>query len=243
MEHQLSLTALLNRLVPGPVNALFDLLRIPHEAGHPWTNWLSMEVLVAAIIVVLFALLRMSLSIDNPGKLQHLFELIYEFVRGQAHDTIEHGADRYAAFFGTLFIFILFMNLIGIIPGFESPTMFPMVPLGLAVCAFLYYNWAGLRALGLLGYLKQFVGPVWWLFFLMIPIEIISHLARPLSLTVRLFANMFAGEKVTFTFLTLTYFIAPTIFMGLHVFVAMLQAYIFMLLTIIYVSMAVAHEH
>jgi len=202
-----------------------------------------MELLVAAIIVVLFAVLRARLSVDNPGKLQHLFELVYEFVRGQANDTIAHGADRYVGFFGTLFIFILFMNLIGIVPGFESPTMSPMVPLGLAVSAFVYYNWAGLRAQGVLGYLKQFIGPVWWLFFLMIPIEIISHLARPLSLTVRLFANMFAGEKVTFTFLTLTYFIAPTIFMGLHVFVAMLQAYIFMLLTIIYVSMAVAHEH
>jgi len=243
MEHELWLTAFFNRSLAAPANAFFDALRIPHNAAQPWTNALSMEVLVAAIIVVLFAILRTRLSVDNPGKLQHLFELVYEFVRGQAHDTIAHGADRYVGFFSTLFIFILFMNLIGIIPGFESPTMSPMVPLGLAVSAFAYYNWAGLREQGLLGYLKHFVGPVWWLFFLMIPIEIISHLARPLSLTVRLFANMFAGEKVTFTFLTLTYFIAPTIFMGLHVFVAMLQAYIFMLLTIIYVSMAVAHEH
>jgi F-type H+-transporting ATPase subunit a len=77
----------------------------------------------------------------------------------------------------------------------------------------------------------------------MIPIELISHLARPLSLTVRLYANMFAGEKVTMTFLTLTFFAAPVIFMGLHVFVALLQAFIFMLLAMIYVSGAVAHEH
>lgn len=243
MEHQLWLTGLLNRLIPGPADALFNVLRIPHDHAYPWTNWFSMEILVAAIIVVVFGLLRTRLSVENPGGLQHVFELVFEFVRGTARDTIAHGADRYVGFLGTLFIFILFMNLIGIVPGFESPTMSPMVPLGLAVCAFLYYNWSGLRAQGVLGYLKSFVGPVWWLFFLMIPIEIISHLARPLSLTVRLFANMFAGEKVTFTFLTLTYFIAPTIFMGLHVFVALLQAYIFMLLTTIYVSMAVAHEH
>ena len=78
---------------------------------------------------------------------------------------------------------------------------------------------------------------------LMVPIELISHLSRPLSLTVRLFANMFAGEKVTLTFLSLTFLIAPAIFMGLHVFVAFLQAYIFMLLAMIYVGGAVAHEH
>ena len=243
MEHELWLTALLNRFLAVPANALLNAASIPHEAAHPWANWASMEALVALIILVVFALLRTRLSPDNPGPFQHTFELVYEFVSGQSHDTIEHGADKYVPFFGTLFIFILFMNLIGIVPGFESPTMSPVVPLGLAVSAFLYYNWAGLREKGLLGYLKQFVGPVWWLFFLMIPIEIISHLARPLSLTVRLFANMFAGEKVTFTFLTLTYFIVPSIFMGLHVFVAVLQAYIFMLLTIIYVSMSVAHDH
>ncbi len=77
----------------------------------------------------------------------------------------------------------------------------------------------------------------------MVPIELISHLARPLSLTIRLFANMFAGERVTLTFLTLTYFALPAVFMGLHVFVALLQAFIFMLLAMIYVSGAVAHEH
>jgi F-type H+-transporting ATPase subunit a len=252
MEHEVWLTVLLNRWLAGPADAVLNAIRQiprvaravgPYDATHPWSNWASMELLVAALIVVVFGILRTMLSPDNPGTLQHTFEVIYEFVRGQARDTIEHHADNYARYFGTLFIFILFMNLIGIIPGFESPTMSPAVPLGLAVCTFLYYNWSGIRAKGIGRYLLTFIGPVWWLFPLMIPIEIISHLARPLSLTVRLFANMFAGEKVTVTFLTLTYFLAPSIFMGLHVFVAFLQAYIFMLLTIIYVSMAVSHEH
>ena len=116
------------------------------------------------------------------------------------------------------------------------------MPLGLAVAVFLYYHWMGLREQGVGKYLVHFAGPVWCLAPLMIPIELISHLARPLSLTVRLFANMFAGEKVTLTFLSLTYFVAPAIFMGLHVFVAVLQAYIFMLLAMIYVGGAVAHE-
>ena len=77
----------------------------------------------------------------------------------------------------------------------------------------------------------------------MIPIEIVSHLARPMSLTIRLYANMFAGEQVTMAFLGLTYLVAPAVFMGLHVFVSLLQAYIFTLLTMIYVGSAVAHEH
>ncbi len=100
------------------------------------------------------------------------------------------------------------------------------VPLGLAVAVFLYYHWMGLREQGVGRYLIHFAGPLPALAWLMIPIELISHLARPLSLTVRLFANMFAGEKVTLTFLSLTFIVAPAIFMGLHVFVAFLQAYI-----------------
>ena len=237
------LAAEFNRLLAAPANALLDALKVAHDPQHPWSNWMTMELLVVALIVVLFALLRSRLSVDKPGKLQHLFEVVYEFLTAQAEDAIEHNAAKYVDFFGTLFIFILFMNLIGIIPGFESPTMYPMVPAGCALSVFVYYNWMGLREQGVGGYLRHFVGPMPWLAPLMVPIEIISHLARPLSLTIRLFANMFAGEKVTVAFLTLTYLLLPSVFMGLHVFVALLQAYIFALLTMIYVGGAVAHEH
>ena len=243
MENDLWLTALLNRFLAAPANAILDAVKIPHEAAQPWSNWLSMELLVAAIIVILFAILRSRLSMDKPGKLQHTFELIYDFLTGQASESIEHGSGKYAAFFGTIFIFILFMNLIGVIPGFESPTMTPAVPLGCAASVFLYYHWAGIRELGPIKYLLQFAGPVWWLAPLMIPIEVISHFARPLSLTVRLFGNMFAGEKITVTFLPITYLFVPALFMGLHVFVSFLQAYIFALLAMIYVGGAVSHEH
>ena len=150
---------------------------------------------------------------------------------------------RFVAYFGTLFIFILFCNLIGVIPTFESPTMFPMVPAGLALATFAYYNYAGMREHGPLKYMAHFAGPMPALAPLMFPIELVSHMARPLSLTVRLFANMFAGEQVTLAFLKLTLVFAPALFMGLHVFVSLLQAYIFTLLTMIYVASAVAHEH
>ncbi|MGB6609435.1 MAG: F0F1 ATP synthase subunit A [Acidobacteriaceae bacterium] len=236
-------TLLFNRFLAGPLDSLLNAVGHPAaDPAHPWENWITMEILVVAIIVVLFAVVRPRLSVEHPGKLQLTFEALYNFFGGQAHDALEHGSTRYVPFIGTLFIFILFMNLIGIIPGFESPTMTPAVPCGLAVCVFLYYNYMGFREQGIGKYLAHFAGPVWYLAPLMIPIEIISHLSRPLSLTVRLFGNMFAGEKVTLTFLTLTYFAVPVIFMGLHVFVAFLQAFIFMLLSIIYIAGAVAHE-
>jgi F-type H+-transporting ATPase subunit a len=116
------------------------------------------------------------------------------------------------------------------------------VTLGLALCTFIYYNAAGFLTHGP-KYMLQLLGPVLWLSPLMVLIEIASHLARPLSLTIRLYANMLAGEQVTLAFLGVAKILVPVIFMGLHVFVAFLQAYIFMLLSIVYVRGAVAHDH
>lgn len=242
-ESELWLTALFNRFLAGPADAVLNAVNVKHDPAHPWSNWMSMELLVVAIIVVLFAILRSRLSVDKPSKLQHTLEVVYEFVSGQTDESSGHHGFGYLPYFGALFIFVLFMNLIGIIPGFESPTMTPAVPAGLAVCTFILYNYAGFREHGVGPYLAHFAGPMPLLAPIMIPIEIISHLARPLSLTIRLYANMFAGEMVTLTFLSLTYLVIPAVFMGLHVFVALLQAYIFMLLTMIYVGGAVAHEH
>jgi F-type H+-transporting ATPase subunit a len=116
------------------------------------------------------------------------------------------------------------------------------VPLGFALVTFLYYHYHGIRSNGV-SYYKQFVGPVWWLSWLLLPIEIISHLARVLSLTVRLFANMFAGDLVTLAFFSLIPIGIPLIFLGLHLGVAVVQAYVFFLLATIYLSLAVAHDH
>jgi F-type H+-transporting ATPase subunit a len=245
-EHEVDLwtTKLFNRFLARPLDSLLNAIGLPPEnPAHPWENWITMEILVVVIILVLFALLRSRLSADKPGGFQLTFEAIYNFISGQAHDAVEHGASKYVSFIGTLFIFVLLMNLIGVIPGFESPTMTPAVPAGLAIAVFFYYHAMGVREQGAGRYLVHFAGPMPWLAPLMIPIEFISHLARPLSLTIRLYANMFAGEMVTVTFLSLTYLVLPAVFMGLHVFVAFLQAFIFMLLTVIYVSGAVAHEH
>jgi|ERR1035438_2105496 F-type H+-transporting ATPase subunit a len=241
--HELWITSLFNDSLGGGANAVLNGLNVPAaDPAHPWTDWMVCELLVVLFIVVFFAVLRSRLSVDRPGKTQHVMELTYDFVHASAEEVVGHEGPKYVAFFGTIFLFILFMNLIGLIPGLESPTMSPMVPLGLAVTTFLFYHYTGIKVHGA-GYIKQFLGPFWWLAWLMLPIELISHFARPLSLTVRLFANMFAGEQVYLTFIALTKVIIPVIFIGLHLFVSFLQAYIFMLLAMVYVGGAVSHEH
>jgi F-type H+-transporting ATPase subunit a len=242
-EHELALTALFNEYLAGPANAVLTAVGIPAESPkHPWTNWLVMELLVVALIMLTVAILRSRLSAENPGKLQHVFELIYGFIVDTISQVGVHHGERFVYYIGTIFIFILSMNLIGMVPGLESPTNVLYVTVGLAVPTFLYYNAVGLRAHGF-SYLKQFMGPVAWLAPLMIPIEFISHFVRPLSLSVRLYGNMFAGEQVTGVFLSLTYLIIPIIFMLLHVFVALVQTYVFTLLTTIYIGGAMSEEH
>jgi F-type H+-transporting ATPase subunit a len=121
--------------------------------------------------------------------------------------------------------------------------MFPPVPAGCAMAAFLTYNALAIKEQGAFGYLKHLWGPVWWLGPLFLPIEIVSHLARPMSLTIRLYANMLAGEKVTLVFLGLVPFAVPVVFMGLHTFVSLVQAFIFTVLTMIYIGGAITHAH
>ena len=240
-ESELWITRIFNDRFSDLGNAALQLVGI-HPQARPWANYVLMQFVVIALLVVVFAVLRARLSATNPGKLQQTFELFYGFVRGQAENQMGHAASRYLTFFGTIFIFILVSNLIGMVPVFESPTMNAPVTLGCAMATFLYYHLMGVQANGF-KYVLQFLGPKWWLAGLMFPIEIVSHLARPLALTIRLYANMFAGEQVTIVFVGLTYLGFPVLFMVLHAFVGVVQAYIFMLLTMFYVGSAVAHEH
>ena len=243
MPEQLWFTQILNNLFAAPVTAMLRALHIKVKyAAAPIPNSFAMELLVFAFLLILFLLVRSRLSVDRPGALQHCFEAVEGMIQNQSEEIIGHHSEGYTPFLAALCFFILFCNLIGVIPGFESPTAVPIVPLGCALCAFFYYQTQGFKHAGI-AYLKHFAGPMPALAPLMVPIELISHLARVLSLTIRLFANMFAGEKVTMAFLGLTYLVIPSVFMGLHVFVALLQAYIFVLLTMIYVGGAVAEEH
>lgn len=211
-----------------------------------------MEVLVVVLLFLFFAALRASLSVENPGTLQHVFESMHEFIDDQGHEIIGHHHEPYTAFVATIFIFVLVCNLLGLIPGLESPTATPTVPLGIAICAFFYYHVQGLKRQGLGHYILHFFGPFdssmsWFirapLSILMFPIEIVSHLARVMSLTIRLYANMFAGDMVTLVFFSLVPAVIPVALLGLHIFVSLLQAYIFALLTLVYLAGAVAQEH
>src|SRR6185437_12608284 len=176
MTHELWITSIFNRLLAGPANALLNAVHHPAaDAANPWSDWMVCEIIVVVFTVLLFGYLKGRLSVDKLGKLQHTFEVIYEFIHAQAEEVVgHHQGPRYVAFFGTIFIFILFLNLIGLIPGFDSPTMYPMVPFGFAIATFLFYHYSGMRTHGP-GYIRQFMGPMLWLAPLMIPIEVISH--------------------------------------------------------------------
>ncbi len=239
------LTRLLNHWFATPLDAVLGALGIhPAHPAHPINNSLTLELIVFTGLILFFFLVRSGLSVETPGPAQHLAEMTHEFVNNQAEQVMGHGHDPHLPVLTCLLLFILLCNCIGLFPGIETPTANPSVPLGLALFTFAYYNWNGIRAQGPIGYIKHFMGPVWWIAPLMFPIEIISHLARIMSLTVRLYANMFASDLLTVVFFSLIPAAVPIIFLGLHFGVALIQSYIFMLLTTIYLAEATAHpEH
>ena len=243
MPHQLWVTALLNKYLSGVVSTILGVLHVhPAHPQAPITNYVAMQLVVFVLLVLVFILVRSRLSVENPGNVQHVFESINGMIDQQGLEVIGHGHERFTNYLVTLGIFILTCNLIGLIPGFEAPTAVPSVPLGCAVVTWIYYQMHGIRSNGP-GYIKHFLGPVWWLSPLMFVIEVASHLARILSLTVRLFANMFAGDMVTLVFFSLFPIAIPVIFMLLHIGVSFIQTYIFVLLATVYIGEAVAHEH
>lgn len=243
MHEQLWFTSVLNRYFATATNAALGVFHIrPLNPTAPIPNYVAMQILVCLILLVFFIAVRFRLSVDNPGPLQQTMEAINSFISDQSHEVIGHGYQRYVGYLTTLGMFILLGCFIGLIPGFETATAAPSVPLGCAIITWFYYHMHGIRINGF-GYIKHFIGPVWWLAPLMLVIEIASHLARILSLTIRLFANMFASDMVTLVFFTLFPIGIPIIFMLLHAGVAIIQTYIFVLLATVYIGEAVAHEH
>jgi F-type H+-transporting ATPase subunit a len=244
MPDSLAFTRLLNQIFGGPVTSMLNAMGItPKHPGAPITDAFALELLVAAALILFWILVRASLSVEKPGSIQQFAEMIFEFVGEQADQIIGHGYVRYHGFVTVIFVFVLVCNLIGLIPGINAPTESPVVPLGIALLTFVYYNYHGFREQGFKGYLGHFAGPIWWVAPLLFPIEIISHCARVMSLTIRLYANMFAGGLVTLVFFSLIPIGVPIVFLGLHLAVSAIQAYVFMLLAMIYLSQAVAHEH
>lgn len=243
MPTQLLFTRFLNQNFAAPTDAFLRALHITVKyPSAPITNAFAMELLIFVAMVAYFVIVRVSLSVEKPSAVQHIAEMTHSFVGAQSESIIGHGYERFTTYLTVLVLFILIGNLMGLVPGLESPTANAVVPLGFALVTFVYYHYHGVRANGA-SYVKQFLGPVWWLYPLMLPIEIISHFARVLSLTVRLYANMFAGDMVTLAFFSLIPVGVPLLFLGLHFGVAIIQAYVFMILATVYLSLAVAHDH
>jgi len=240
MEEQLAIVKWVNEVFGGPVASLLHLHPGPNQMVIP--THVVMETIILLVLIIFFGFLRTRLSVERPGNLQQAFELFVEFLNEQLESNIGHDGHKYLSIIGTFAIFIVVSNLLGLVPGLASPTSNVNVPAGCAVMVFLYYQFQGVRKQGVITYLKHFMGPVWWLAPLMLPIELISHIARPATLTIRLFANIMAEELVIAIFFTLIPLVVPLPFMAFAIFGGLLQAFIFCTLTMVYLGGAVATE-
>ncbi len=246
-----ALTHFVNLLLGGLEVKLYQLIGLSSadatQTAATINSTFTLELLVAGFLIAFFLAVRLTLSVEKPNPAQQVAEMIHEGVSDLAEQVIGHDYQRFQAFVTCIGLFVLLNNLvglvIGLIPGVDTPTAQPSVPLGLAVLTFLYYNFYGVRVQGPIGYLKHFAGPLWWLAPLMFPIEVVSHLARMMSLTIRLYANMFASDLMVLVAFSLIPFALPSGFLALHALVSVIQAFVFMLLSMIYLSMAVAQEH
>jgi len=276
MEHHVTwLTQVVNHYLGPYALALLGWLHIqPHDPSTPIPEQTVMSLLVLVVGTLLALWVKSRLSIDRPGASQQIAELLLTNplgfgIRDQVEENIHHGGARYVYMVGAVAIFILLSNLMSVFPFLTSPTSVVTVPLAAAIITFLYFNWQGIRHHGPLGYLKTFAGSPkklgdWALAILLFPVEIISTTARLLSLTVRLWANIFASDLLYGIFLSLLVTPAvwgwhkhpvlgiilgifpaliPIAFIGLHIFVAVIQSYIFTVLPSIYIGLATADEH
>lgn len=232
----------------GPVNALWQwLLGITGLAAR-WgqveiPDHVAMALFVLAMIVAIFVPLSGALRTERPNRVQTFLEVIMQSLRGMIEGQVGEGkGDRYLYIIGAFTVFIFLANICGLFFFLTPATADPNTTFALSITAFLYYNWVGFRKHGIF-YLKQLVGPVWWLAPLFIPIEIISHFARILSLGLRLFGNMFGEHLVTGLFLSLIPFVVPMPLMALGIFAAVIQTFIFVILTTVYIAGAEAEEH
>jgi F-type H+-transporting ATPase subunit a len=237
MEHRPLIFDLINRLLTA-VAGVFGYR--PH--GDVLPLHVVMALIVTLLIVLFFKLATRRLDL-LPHPLQSFLESIYGFFGSLIDEMIGHEGRRFLPALGTLFIFIATCNLIGLLPEMSSPTSNINVTAGCAIFIFLYYNYQGIRRHGVWGYIKTFMGPVWWLAWLFLPIEIISHFSRPLSLTVRLFGNIYGEDLVILIIASLVPFIAPLPMMALAIFTSLVQAFVFVMLSTVYLAGATADEH
>jgi len=201
------------------------------------------HMLLAAGIAIILAKMAMSNLKLVPSGTQNVMEAYMSGVLKMGTDTMgKEEARRYFPLVATIGLFVGIANLIGVIPGFEAPTAFLEFAFTLALSVFVYYNFEGIRRNGVIKYFKHFLGPVWWLYWLMFPIEIVSHFSRLVSLSFRLFGNVKGDDMFLMVILMLAPWVLPMIPFALLTFMAFLQAFIFMMLTYVYLTGAVVME-
>ena len=208
----------------------------PYFPPHVTYTWFIMLLFV---FVAFLATRRLSIY---PGRFQHIMELIIDGINQGMISTMGEGGRRYFPLIGTLALFILVANLLGIIPGFESPTSNLNTTVSMGLVVFVMTHVVGIRVHGF-KYIKQFMGPVWWLTPIMMPIEIVSHLSRPLSLSVRLFGNIMGEDLVLAIVLILIPFLVPLPLFVLMIFTSIIQTMVFVILSMMYISMAMEEAH
>ena len=270
MEHASALTHLVNRYLGHFALALFSALHLqPADPENPIPEHVVMSLAVLVIGTLLALWVRARLSVERPGASQQIAEFLLNNpmgfgIRDVLSENAGHHWERYIPVVGSMAIFVLLGNLFGVFPFLTAPTAVYTVPLACAIVTFLYFNWQGIRHHGPLGYMKHFTGPVAWLSPLMFPVELLSTAARLLSLSVRLWANIFASDIIYGLFLGLFAgaftsgwtkspilgvmigilpALIPIAFVVLHVFVSVVQAYVFTILPAVYIGMATADEH
>jgi F-type H+-transporting ATPase subunit a len=235
MEHESS-------ILYAPVNVVWH--SVQHRFAWDIPDHVIMALLVLLISCLIFPLMSRKISRENPGHFQQMLELVVSGLKGLLHDIIGHDGDRFLYIIGGFTAFIFVSNIFGLFFFLQPPTSNPNTTFALAISAFLYYNWQGIRTQGVVHYIKHFMGPLPLLAPLMFPIELIGHFARILSLGMRLFGNIFGEHAATGIFMGILPFVIPWPMMGLGIFGAFLQTFVFIMLTMVYIAGAtVAEEH
>lgn len=225
----------------------YDLLPATLQGVLPLQIFFSVVSMVLLVCLALGARRRLldshnAVIPSDRITLVNIFEVLTEFVGGLSDSIIGHKGRAYLSLYGTFFIFILISNFIGLVPGFSPPTSNLNVTLGLGLISFGAYHYMGIREHGG-SYLKQFMGPFLVIAPLFFMIEMFSHMFRPLTLGLRLAFNMFADHLVVEIFTGLTYVVIPVLFYLLGALVSVIQAFVFTLLSMIYASLALSHDH
>lgn len=223
-----------------------------HTLGHLEGAWehIGASAIVAVVLLIFASKVRAGLANteaaivpDEGMTARNVAEWFVEVIVGIAKSAIPEHPERYVPLLATFFAYILLGNLLGLVPGFAPPTSTFNITFALGCVSFGAYHAYGVKAQGLVNYAKHFLGPVLLIAPLMLVIEIFSHAFRPVSLGVRLYANMFADHTVIEIFTDLTRVLIPVAFYGLGFFVCIVQSFVFTMLSAIYISGAVSHGH